>query len=72
MQLRTHLTIITESNHNGYSCLSATADHEFYCLGDNSTNETTTELQFCDGNLDCIDGSDEPSKCPTGTVLSMN
>ena len=45
--------------------LKATTDREFICLDDFS-NKTKTELQFCDGIMDCTDGSDEPSHCSSG------
>ena len=45
---------------------TANTGHEFPCLEEHSTNETPTELQFCDGSLDCTDGSDELTNCPSG------
>ena len=45
--------------------LKATTDREFICSDDDS-NETKTELQFCEGIMDCIDGSDEPTHCSSG------
>ena len=49
--------------------LKATTDRQFTCL-DNFSNKTTTELQFCDGIMDCIDGSDEPAHCSSGKKQS--
>ena len=46
--------------------LKATTDHEFLCLDKQFSNETKTEMLFCDGTIDCTDGSDEPTDCPLG------
>ena len=32
-------------------------------------NVTVTELQYCDGNADCTDESDEPDSCSSGKNL---
>ena len=35
------------------------------------TPSNVTELQFCDGVSNCMDGSDEPQHCPAGMVLPL-
>ena len=45
-------------------------DNEFLCSDvppDIASN--VTELQFCDGVIDCADASDEPTHCPAGKIF---
>lgn len=47
-------------------CPFSLTDNEFLCLEDQFSNETKTELEFCDGTIDCTNGSDEPTHCQSG------
>ena len=44
----------------------ATRDNDFICLNSGTTVHQVKEFQFCDGNPDCINGSDEPESCAKG------
>ena len=49
-----------------YSSTTATMDRNFLCSEEQINASSVTELQFCDGNIDCNDGSDEPTHCASG------
>ena len=55
------MSISTGSAFNDFRCKGIPAD----------TPSNVTELQFCDGVSNCMDGSDEPQHCPAGKLLHM-
>ena len=44
----------------------ATRDNDFFCSNDGTAAHKVKELQFCDGNPDCNNGSDESESCSRG------
>ena len=51
-----------------HSSTTGTTDHNFLCSEEQINASSVTELQFCDRNIDCNDGSDEPNDCASGKV----
>ena len=46
-------------------------ENQFPCKDTEGSIVCLSELQFCDGTLDCGDGSDEPSDCLSGTACHL-
>ena len=46
--------------------LECSTKHTFPCKSHAGTSHCISELQYCDGIVDCADGSDEASDCSSG------
>ena len=46
-------------------------ENQFPCKDTEGSIVCLSELQFCDGTLDCGDGSDEPSDCLSGIAYAL-